>query len=226
MVYQKLIGNDPSIDDVDWGGYTYIDLLNPATASNVLAKARSYCSGSTAVKIKIFRPSGLYYNFIDEVSFNSSAGVNDVYMNIPIQSGDLIGYYSTSFGGIVYDHTTGNSVVRLGDITTNTLKSEWGTYSYTHRLGAGYDDGEYYVKTNGDDSKDGYSWTNGWKTINKAATTVADGSTVRIGFGTYDAEPASNKIAPQNIGATGIYYLPETAETGGGTGTVSVEQNA
>lgn len=83
----------------------------------------------------------------------------------------------------------------------------------------------YYVKTTGDDSKDGKSWAQAWKTINKAATTVADGSYVHIGFGTYDAEPAANKIAPQNIGASGIFYLPETAETGGGTGTVSVEQN-
>jgi hypothetical protein len=84
---------------------------------------------------------------------------------------------------------------------------------------------DYYVKTTGNDSLSGTSWANAWKTINKAATTVADGVTVHIGFGTYDAEPAANKIAPQNVGATGIYYLPETATTGGGTGTVSVEQN-
>ena len=85
---------------------------------------------------------------------------------------------------------------------------------------------DYYVKTTGNDSLSGNSWTNAWKTINKAATTVIDGITVHIGFGTYDAEPAANKIAPQNVGTSGIYYLPETATTGGGTGTVSVEQNA
>jgi hypothetical protein len=225
MTYQKLIGNDPTIDDTNWAGHTYIDLINPAIAANVLAKVKAYCFGSTIVKIKIFRPSGLYYNFISEVSFNSSVGVNDVYMDIPIQSGDLIGYYSSSFGGIVYDHTVGDSVIKYGDIITNTLKSEWGSYAYTHKLGAGYDDAEYYVKTDGDDLKNGYSWTNGWKTINKAATSVADGTTVHIGFGTYDAEPAANKIAPQNVGSLGICYLPETATTGGGTGTVSVEQN-
>lgn len=85
--------------------------------------------------------------------------------------------------------------------------------------------GDYYVKTDGNDSGDGLSWANAWKTINKAAITVTDGNNVHIGFGTYDAEPAANKIAPQNIGTSGIYYLPETANTGGGTGTVSVEQN-
>lgn len=84
----------------------------------------------------------------------------------------------------------------------------------------------YYVKVGGDDSKDGLTWANAWETINKAATTVPDGSIVHIGFGDYINEPAANKIAPQNIGSDGIYYLPETATTGGGTGTVSVEQNA
>lgn len=84
----------------------------------------------------------------------------------------------------------------------------------------------YYVKVGGNDSLDGLSWANAWATINKAATTVADGSIVHIGFGDYVNEPTPNKIAPQNIGASGIYYLPETATTGGGTGTVSVEQNA
>lgn len=84
----------------------------------------------------------------------------------------------------------------------------------------------YYVKIGGNDALDGKSWANAWATINKAATTVADGSTVRIGFGDYHSEPTPNKIAPQNIGTLGIDYYPMTAETGGGTGTVSVEQNA
>jgi hypothetical protein len=86
-----------------------------------------------------------------------------------------------------------------------------------------YDD--YYVKIGGNDSLDGGSWANAWLTINKAATTVTDGKTVHIGFGTYNAEPANNKITPQNAGATGIKYLCETATTGGGTGSVIIEKN-
>jgi hypothetical protein len=84
---------------------------------------------------------------------------------------------------------------------------------------------DYYTKVGGNDSLSGTTWASAWSTINKAATTAIDGTTVHIGFGTYDAEPATNKIAPQNIGTLGICYLPETATTGGGTGTVSVEQN-
>lgn len=125
------------------------------------------------------------------------------------------------------DVDTTNYVGQTDDLILMLVKSSGNT-----QVGMVYWDNlieykdNYYVKTTGDDSKDGLSWTNAWKTINKAATTIADGTTVHIGFGTYDAEPATNKIAPQNIGALGIYYLPETETTGGGTGTVSVEQNA
>lgn len=101
-----------------------------------------------------------------------------------------------------------------------------GTTDDTYNITCYLITGDYYVKTTGNDANTGTSWAQAWKTINKAATTVADGKTVHIGFGTYDAEPAGNKIAPQNVGASGIYYLPETATTGGGTGTVSIEQNA
>jgi hypothetical protein len=83
----------------------------------------------------------------------------------------------------------------------------------------------FYVKTDGNDANDGESWANAWATINKAATTVLDGSTVHIGFGTYNTEPVNNDIAPVNAGAVGIKYLPETATTGGGTGSVIVEVN-
>lgn len=97
------------------------------------------------------------------------------------------------------------------------------TYNITCYLIGGVD---YYVKTTGNDELSGSSWANAWKTIDKAARTVPDGSTVHIGFGTYNAEPAGNKISPQNIGSEGIFYIPETAGSEGGTGTVTVEKNA
>ncbi len=110
--------------------------------------------------------------------------------------------------------------VRLFNDTTETVDD---TYNITCYLIGGTD---YYVKTDGDDGGSGSSWANAWKTIDKAARTVPDGSTVHIGFGTYDAEPAGNKIAPQNLGADGIYYQPEIADGSGGTGTVTIEKNA
>lgn len=80
---------------------------------------------------------------------------------------------------------------------------------------------DYYVKVGGNDSLTGRSWTNAWGTINKAATTVPDGNTVHIGFGVYTSS-GTDKIAPQNLGASGILYTPETPETGGGTGSVTI----
>lgn len=108
--------------------------------------------------------------------------------------------------------------VKMYNVSEDTIDD---TYNITCYLLS-----DYYVKVGGNDSLSGGSWANAWATVDKAATTVADGTTVHIGFGDYILEPAANKIAPQNVGALGITYLPETAVTGGGTGTVSIEQNA
>lgn len=226
MVYQQIVGN-AAIWGVAAGAFqTIIDLNTSASMATVLTKGFAYCHSSLAnCKIKVFRDDGTNYNFVGEVLFNTSSGTNTIPMNISIQSGDLIGYYCPNTLGVAYDTSAGTSVYQSGDITTNTLKTSWSNLTGTHRLNAGYDDAEHYVKVGGNDALNGFSWTNAWATINKAATTVADGSTVHIGFGDYVLEPATNKIAPQNIGATGIFYLPETATTGGGTGTVSIEQN-
>lgn len=82
-----------------------------------------------------------------------------------------------------------------------------------------------YVKTTGDNDRNGTSWTEAWKTVDQGANEAFDGQEVHIGFGTYNAEPANNDITPVNFGTTGIKYTPETATTGGGTGSVTVERN-
>lgn len=110
--------------------------------------------------------------------------------------------------------------VKIFNDTTETIDD---SYNITCYLIGGT---EYYVKIDGDDELSGSSWANAWKTIDKAARIVPDGSTVHIGFGDYSSEPAGNKIAPQNVGALGISYLPETAGSEGGTGTVTIEKNA
>ena len=228
MVYQQIVGNAATSAASGNYGNTVIDLNTSASVAAVLTKAFAYCSGSgSSNKIKIFRDDGTNYNFIGEVSFIGSVGLNEIVMNLSIQSGDLIGYHCSSSNGVIeHDGSTGSSVYKSGDITSNSAKNTWNNITATNKLNVGYDDAEHYVKVGGNDSLNGYSWVNAWATINKAATTVADGSTVHIGFGDYILEPATNKIAPQNVGATGITYHCETATTGGGTGTVSVEQNS
>jgi len=88
-----------------------------------------------------------------------------------------------------------------------------------------YWDDDCYVKTDGDDSKSGTSWTEAWSTVDQAADEAFDGQEVHIGFGTYNNEPGGNNITPVNFGTVGIKYTPETAGTGGGTGSVTVEKN-
>lgn len=159
----------------------------------------------------------------------TNTSTNETYCQLPDAwswgSGDITNLYKDAKDA---GNVLGIRIQKPGAASTlkylSTKEYSSGTYKayivITYSVGT-----DYYVKTTGNDLLAGDSWANAWKTINKAATTVADGVTVHIGFGTYDAEPAANKIAPQNVGATGIYYLPETATTGGGTGTVSVEQN-
>ena len=118
-----------------------------------------------------------------------------------------------------YNGTTVDLILRM----ESTVVSDSGWDSWWDLISLIYTD--FYVKTTGNDASDGTSWVNAWATVNKAATTVVDGSTVHIGFGTYNAEPANNDIAPVNTGAVGIKYLPETETTGGGTGSVIIEVN-
>lgn len=82
-----------------------------------------------------------------------------------------------------------------------------------------------YVKTTGDNDRNGRSWTEAWSTVDQAANEAFDGQEVHLGFGTYNNEPANNDITPVNFGTTGIKYTPETAGTGGGTGLATVERN-
>lgn len=97
------------------------------------------------------------------------------------------------------------------------------SYNITCYLIGGTD---YYVKPDGNDELSGSSWSTAWATIHKAATTVQNGATVHIGFGTYANEPAGNKIAPQNVGVNGIFYKPEEINSEDGVGTVIIEKNA
>jgi len=88
-----------------------------------------------------------------------------------------------------------------------------------------YWEDDCYVKTSGDNDRNGRSWAEAWSTVNQAANEAFDGQEAHIGFGTYNSEPANNEIAPVNFGTTGIKYTPETETTGGGTGSATVEKN-
>lgn len=128
----------------------------------------------------------------------------------------------------LFNDETGSTIgIQVKDQTESTaLTDEFAFHSDDNSSNKPYIEiNPYYVKTGGNDALAGVSWANAWATINKAATTVPDGSTVHIEHGTYNAEPAGNKIAPQNAGASGIGYKPEPVGGGAGAATVIVEKN-
>lgn len=86
-----------------------------------------------------------------------------------------------------------------------------------------YEYNHFYVRASGgSDSNGGSSWSDAWATVNKGMTDTPTGKTLHIGFGTYASEPSDNKVFPDNA----ITVIYETATTGGGSGTASVEINS
>jgi hypothetical protein len=81
---------------------------------------------------------------------------------------------------------------------------------------------DWYVVDGGTGEANGYDWDNAMATVNEAMTSVTNGNTVHIAFGTYTDEPANNTLSPDADDVTVIY---ETADTGGGSGTATIEVN-
>lgn len=59
------------------------------------------------------------------------------------------------------------------------------------------DTGIRYVKTTGDNTKDGKSWANAWKTVTYGMTNVPTNGILIIGYGDYTSiEPTGSKPLP------------------------------
>ena len=80
----------------------------------------------------------------------------------------------------------------------------------------------FYTKVGGNDTNDGTSWSDAFATVNKGMTSIPDNAVLHVGFGSYLSEPANNTLSPDAEDVTVVY---ETATTGGGTGTATVEVN-
>lgn len=206
-----------------------------STTTGVTDGSQCLFCGFTAVAD---RPIGNYFYLTQSISFNSDftlrfdfydSASSDYEMLVLIDN-DVVYSSAMSGGGqnsnidVVIQGYTGIHTLKLGIKTVSVTSSGGITYIDNLRI-VNETSTVFYVKTTGDDTKDGTSWANAWATVDKAATTVLDGTIVHIGFGTYNAEPANNDIAPVNAGAVGVKYLPETETTGGGTGSVIVEVN-
>ena len=200
-------------------GFVYIEEIPPAPHGDILSGDASPTSqtvgGSVdiAVDIKNVGDTGgyfrlQYYEGTTHLRTSSRAWLN---------AGQTVTDISEVFTMPDRDFVVN---VRIYNEATETIDD---TYNVTCYLIGGT---EYYVKVGGDDGLSGSSWAKAWATIDKAARTVPDGSTVHIGFGDYNSEPPGNKIAPQNIGSEGIFYDLVTAGSEGGTGTVTIEKNA
>lgn len=214
----------------NYRGYIKFDISSiPGTINNVTL--RLYCNSVEGTQPRTYEVRRVTSSWTESgITWNNIPTVTDTNKVEFVTSGASV-WHEVDVTSMFNDESGSDFSVYVKDKNEESGGGGWGVCRYSSRTHSNaniphVEINSYYVKTTGNDGLDGKSWTNAWATVNKAATTLADGSTVHIGFGDYTAEPASNKIAPQNVGTLGIYYLPETATTGGGTGTVSVEQNA
>lgn len=149
----------------------------------------------------------------DAATFTFKTAWGTTYTPVLLDVGDTVQYDS----GIMHHSFKLDSIISYSPTCCDTLTSA--------TIEEKYWEDDCYVKTTGDNDRNGTDWTEAWSTVDQAANEAFDGQEVHIGFGTYSSEPANNDITPVNFGTTGIKYTPETAVTGGGTGAVTVERN-
>lgn len=106
-------------------GNTYIEKLVVSPGRGILKQVLVYIAttGGT-LKIKIFRDDGSNYLFRGESSVTVAAGLNTVSVWIPVEKGDLIGFYSSAATPAA-DSSGGSDAYKSGDITSDSLKTTW-----------------------------------------------------------------------------------------------------
>ena len=120
-------------------GWTHIDVGVPAQCKGILRTVDVHVqSGSGNVYVKIFRDDGVNYVYINGVSITGlSAGSNlaiPLSTPIDIEKDDLIGFYSADTKLIAKTPTSYDLMLKVGNITTTTLKSGWGSYAWNFCL--------------------------------------------------------------------------------------------
>jgi len=108
-------------------GYTHIELSHPATATGTVTTCEVYVSGAGGAgtaKIKIFRPNVTTYIFVTEITTPVLVTGRNIFpCTLPVQAGDLIGYYSADRNPQC-DPGAGNNLASYsGDVNYNRDKS-------------------------------------------------------------------------------------------------------
>jgi len=129
-----ILGNSPINRASTNYTYSFIELLVPSSHRGILKEAEVYIAIAGTIKIKIFRDDGTNYLFIGEKSVSVGTGLNTISCWIPVEKGDLIGFYLSGGGQIDAATSGGNAPYHAGDVTTNTLKSTWAAQAYIHSI--------------------------------------------------------------------------------------------
>ena len=212
---------DSCIDRVGEGignGYTVIftkyQFPNPANIS-------SWCCyvslSSSNARLKVFRDDGTNWIFVGESSLQAvTVGLNSgLTANINVQYGDYIAFYIETGSGVERGGTLYSVPVKVGDISTDSLKSSWDANSgeflslqVTYTL-TGLDN--VYVALTGNDSNSGGTLASSKLTLYGGISVLNYDANLHIGFGDFSAQTSFQ------INKTMTWMF----DTSGGIGTVT-----
>ncbi len=163
--------------------------------------------------------TGLTWNTVSVTSTNSTTGkmpnnTGWVSFNVTNMMNDAISANMIIFGIAI------ETAIDSSPAVMTTV--DYGVPAYIVYSGVDSPTTDWYVVSGGTGIANGYDWDNAMATVNEAMTSVTSGNTVHIAFGTYNSEPTNNRLSPDADDVTVIY---ETATTGGGSGTATIEVN-
>lgn len=210
--------------------YTMFDTANTIDSNGSI---KSWCIGigtteATQIRLKIFRLSGSNYNVVwagpwENLPNNNSVKTTYTFAinsSVPVLSGDYVGFTKKAEAGgwsVGVDETASTKRSKPSDVVNQTATSDWSASGTTNlRIHVSSDSlATLYVKTGGDDTLGGGNWLNAKKNIKDGLRFLPASGTLRVGVGDYSAQPGIRVDKTTSL-------LCETADTGGGTGTVSL----
>ncbi len=185
-------------------------------------------TGSTLIKLKIFRLNGSNYDVVFSGEFESltTSGQHTFGLNtsVPVLSGDLVGYFLQ--GNSTYYNTradnTGNTVLlKFSDVMTTSSSASWsGTSSTNLRVNVSSNSvSVLYTKLSGNDERSGADWNNAKRNVKDALRFLPAAGTIHLGFEDYSSQPGIQFDKNTDL-------VCETVDSGGGTGTTTLPNTA
>lgn len=210
---------------------TFLDTANTIDSNGSIKSWSALVGGTGTIKLKIFRTNGANYDVVwssDAENFSITPWDNvavtfNLKHSVPVLTGDLVGYYITSNSSFLTEGDNGGTGVyeQGSDIMAQTTTASW-TSSGFRNLRMAVSSNQVtvlYVKTGGDNTKSGSSWTDAKNDIKDGLNSIATSGNLHIGFGDYSGDSGIKFDKSLTLTC-------ETEDSSWGAGTVNLPKAA